>query len=201
MAGPTLKRLCSSFPGLWRLAMIHFFLAHAAYHFSRWLPKHHRLRFQAAVFILGFSALLLQIYILLRPKSSRYCGQPLLYNLVGSIVFTFFTIGLALLLVMMEPLTGELKIIFSIFGMGSFAEGICTAILTSLAAQCVKTTPELYYTSVVLSVSSMFSTAFFSVLGLFWFANMASPGLVLNKQAKSGICYGPVSECSCLWHV
>lgn len=24
--------------------MIHFCLAHAAYHFSRWLPKHHRLR-------------------------------------------------------------------------------------------------------------------------------------------------------------
>uniref|UniRef100_A0ACB8EFA6 Uncharacterized protein n=1 Tax=Sphaerodactylus townsendi TaxID=933632 RepID=A0ACB8EFA6_9SAUR len=186
--------------------MIHFFLAHAAYHFSRWLPRHHRLRLQAVVFILGLSALLLQIYILLRPRSSHYCGQPLLYNLVGSIVFTFFTIGLALLLVMVEPLTGELKIIFSIFGMGSFVEGVCTAILTSLAAQCVgivlaKTTPELYYMSVVLSVSSMLSTAFFSVLGLFWFANMASPGLVLNKQAKSGICYGPVSECSCLWHV
>ncbi|KAL8198340.1 UNVERIFIED_CONTAM: hypothetical protein K2H54_005726 [Gekko kuhli] len=144
---------------------------------------------QAAIVILGLLALFLQIYILLRPRSSHYCGQPLLYNLVGSIVFTFFTVGtyskpsgrgLALLLVTMEPLTGELKIIFSIFGMGSFVEGVGTAILTSLAAQCV---------------------AFFSVLGLFWFADMASPGLVLNKQAKSGICYGPVSECSCLWHV
>ncbi|XP_077167152.1 uncharacterized protein LOC143824133 isoform X2 [Paroedura picta] len=181
--------------------MIHFCLAHVAYHFSRWLPKHHRLRLQAALVILGLSALFLQIYVLLRPRSSRYCGQPLLYNLVGSIVFTFFTVGLALLLVRVEPLTGELKIVFAIFGMGSFVEGICTAILTSLAAPCANTTPELYYTSVVLSVSSMLSTAAFSVLGLFWFANMASPGLVLNRQARSGICYEPVSECSCLWHV
>ncbi|XP_077167153.1 uncharacterized protein LOC143824133 isoform X3 [Paroedura picta] len=180
MMGPALNRPCSFFAGPPQPAMIHFCLAHVAYHFSRWLPKHHRLRL---------------------PRSSRYCGQPLLYNLVGSIVFTFFTVGLALLLVRVEPLTGELKIVFAIFGMGSFVEGICTAILTSLAAPCANTTPELYYTSVVLSVSSMLSTAAFSVLGLFWFANMASPGLVLNRQARSGICYEPVSECSCLWHV
>lgn len=28
-----------------------------------------------------------------RPRSSRHCSQPLLANLVGSIVFTFFTLG------------------------------------------------------------------------------------------------------------
>lgn len=28
-----------------------------------------------------------------RPRSARYCRQPLLTNLVGNIIFTFFTIG------------------------------------------------------------------------------------------------------------
>ncbi|KAJ6656785.1 hypothetical protein lerEdw1_003116 [Lerista edwardsae] len=205
--------------------MIHFCLAHAAYHFSRWLPKHHRLRLQFAVFALGLSSLLLQLYVLLRPayeprmfdlrhtavsvnslllfrpRSSRYCSQPLLYNLVGSIVFTFFTIGLALLLILMEPVPAELKTILSIFGVGSFVEGVCTIVFTALASQCAKTTPELYYLSVVMSVSSLISAAFFSILGILWLANIVSPGVILNKQAKTGICYEPVSECSCLWHI
>lgn len=31
--------------------------------------------------------------IAFRPRSSQYCTQPLLTNLVGNIIFTFFTIG------------------------------------------------------------------------------------------------------------
>lgn len=43
--------------------------------------------------------------------------------------------------------------------------------------------------------------AYFSFLGLFWLANVISPGLMLNKKDKTGICYEAVSECGCLWHV
>ncbi|XP_053136857.1 uncharacterized protein LOC128338442 isoform X3 [Hemicordylus capensis] len=139
--------------------MIHYCLAHLAYHFSRWLPKHHRFRLQLVILVLGISALLLQLCVLLRPRSSRYCGQPLLYNLVASIVFTFFTTGLAVLLVMMDPVPGELKIILSVFGIGSLAEGICTAVLTASAPECAVTTPELYCLSVTLSVCSILSAA------------------------------------------
>ncbi|XP_077787516.1 uncharacterized protein LOC114602951 [Podarcis muralis] len=181
--------------------MIHFCLAHTAYHFSRRLPKRHRLRLQFAIFALGIAAFIFQLYILLRPRSSHYCGLPLLYNLVGSIIFTFFTIGLALLLVMLEPVPWELKTTFFIFGGASFAKGVCNIVFTALATQCAKTTPELYYLSVTLSVSSLVSTAFFSVLGLFWLVNVVFPGLILNKETKTGICYEPVSECGCLWHI
>ncbi|KAF7239376.1 Chitin synthase 2 [Varanus komodoensis] len=121
--------------------MLHFCLAHAAYHLSRWLPKQHRFRLQLLIFAFGISAVLLQFYILLRPKSSHYCSQPLLYNLVGSIVFTFFALGLALLLVTIEPVPWELQIVFAAFGVASFAEGACTTALTASARQCVGRLP------------------------------------------------------------
>ncbi|XP_062822073.1 uncharacterized protein LOC134294530 isoform X2 [Anolis carolinensis] len=181
--------------------MIHFCLAHAAYHMGRILPKRHHFRLQLVIFATGISVLLLQLHILLRPKSARYCSQPLLYNLVGSIVFTFFATGLSLLLVMLEPIPWELKTAFSTFGVASFAQGVCTTALTALATQCAKTTPELFYFSVILSVSNVMTAAFFCILAPFWLANMISPGLILNKETRTGKCYKPVSECNCLWHV
>ncbi|XP_053136854.1 uncharacterized protein LOC128338442 isoform X1 [Hemicordylus capensis] len=67
--------------------------------------------------------------------------------------------SLAVLLVMMDPVPGELKIILSVFGIGSLAEGICTAVLTASAPECAVTTPELYCLSVTLSVCSILSAA------------------------------------------
>uniref|UniRef100_A0A2D4FAV9 Uncharacterized protein n=1 Tax=Micrurus corallinus TaxID=54390 RepID=A0A2D4FAV9_MICCO len=116
--------------------MIHFCLAHAAYHFSRWLPKHLRFRLQLVIFALGIAILLLQFYVLLRPKSSHYCNQPLLYNLVGSIILTFFATGLALILAMTQHIPWELRATISIFGLASFAEGAYITLLTALAPQC-----------------------------------------------------------------
>ncbi|KAK7811100.1 hypothetical protein U0070_016040 [Myodes glareolus] len=74
------------------VVMIHFCLVHTAYHLHCWLPRSHRLRLQVVVFLFGIGTLTLQFYVLLRPRSSRHCSQPLLANLVGSIVFTFFTL-------------------------------------------------------------------------------------------------------------
>ncbi|CAD7689303.1 unnamed protein product [Nyctereutes procyonoides] len=152
--------------------MIHFCLAHVAYHLHCWLPRSRRLS-QVTVFLFGTIALVLQLYVLLRPRSSRYCRQPLLTNLVGNIIFTFFTIGFTVLLTQMEPVPQALKRIFAVFGVGSFGEGVCTMVLTVLATDCEKTTPELYYLSVLLSVSSLVSTVLFSGLGLIWLGSVA----------------------------
>nr|KAF6444318.1 hypothetical protein HJG59_008609 [Molossus molossus] len=162
--------------------MIHFCLAHSAYRLHCWLPRSHQLRLQVTVFLFGITTLALQFYVLLRPSSSRYCSQPLLNNLVGNIIFTFFSIGFTVLLTHMEPVPQALKRMFSVFGVGSFGEGICTMMLTVLATNCEKTTPELYYLSVLLSVSSLVSTVLFSGLGLLWLASVtcASPDAKLT---------------------
>ncbi|XP_078186459.1 uncharacterized protein LOC144576930 [Callithrix jacchus] len=132
--------------------MIHFCLAHTAYCLHCWLLRTHQLR-------------LVRTF---RPRSSRYCSQPLLYCLVGNIIFTFFTIGFTVLFVQMQPVPQALKGIFSAFAVGSFSEGVCTVVLTLLATDSEKTTPELSYLSVLLSVSSLASSVLFSGLGLIW---------------------------------
>ncbi|XP_059731191.1 uncharacterized protein [Bos taurus] len=130
---------------------------------------------QVTVFLFAITILTLQFYVLLRPRSSRYCSQPLLTNLVSNIIFTFFTVGFTVLLIRMEPVPQALKRMFSVFGVGSFIEGVCTIVLTFLATDCAKTTPELYYLSVLLSVSSLVSTVLFSSLGLTWLASVIRP--------------------------
>ncbi|XP_072831954.1 uncharacterized protein [Vicugna pacos] len=163
--------------------MIHFCLAHTAYRLHCWLPRSHQLRLQVTVFLFGATILTVQFYVLLRPRSSRYCSQPLLTNLVGNIILTFFTIGFTVLLTWMEPVPRALKRMFSVFGVGSVSEGVCTAVLTFLATDCEKTTPELYYLSVLLSVSSLVSTVLFSSLGLTWLATVICP----RPDAKSTV--------------
>ncbi|CAH7445990.1 Tmem274 [Phodopus roborovskii] len=145
--------------------MIHFCLVHTAYHLYCWLPRSHRLS-QVMVFLCGVGALTLQFYVLLRPRSSRYCSQPLLANLVGNIVFTFFMLGLIILLTQMEPAPQALRAMLAVFGVGSFGEGVCTLLFTVLASDCEKTTPELYYLSVLLSAGSLVSMVLFSGMGL-----------------------------------
>ncbi|KAM7323920.1 hypothetical protein ACRRTK_016225 [Alexandromys fortis] len=154
--------------------MIHFCLVHTAYHLHCWLPRSHRLS-QVVVFLFGIGTLTLQFYVLLRPRSSRHCSQPLLANLVGSIVFTFFTLGLIILLTQMEPAPQALRTVFSVFAVGSFGEGACTVLLTVLASDCEKTSPELYYLSVLLSVGSLISTVLFSGMGLIWLSKVTCP--------------------------
>ena len=43
-----------------------------------------------------------------------------------------------MLLIRMEPVPQALKRMFSVFGVGSFIEGVCTIVLTFLATDCVR---------------------------------------------------------------
>lgn len=47
-------------------------------------------------------------------------------------------LGFTVLLTQMEPVPQALKRMFSVFGMGSLGEGVCTVVLTVLATDCVR---------------------------------------------------------------
>ncbi|XP_046702750.1 uncharacterized protein LOC124384160 isoform X2 [Silurus meridionalis] len=138
--------------------MFHHFLVHAAFQSSRWLPRDQRLKFQIVLFMFVVLFLTPQVYILTRPKSSRYCEKPLLNNLIAFIVFSVVATGLAVTLTLTDPVPKSIKAAYHTFGMLSFTQGLCTIILTFNASQCENTTPELYLFSLVLSWGCIIST-------------------------------------------
>ncbi|XP_041818329.1 uncharacterized protein LOC121624603 isoform X2 [Chelmon rostratus] len=130
--------------------MFLYMLIFMAYHSSRWIPRNQRLKL---------------------PKSSRYCRQPLLNNLSASIALSFIASGFSVIFTLIEPVPQSLWASYHVFGLLTCGQGLCTAILTLTAAACVKTTPELYYMSLILTVASIFSTGFFMVRGGLWLTN------------------------------
>ncbi|XP_040058697.1 uncharacterized protein LOC120834658 [Gasterosteus aculeatus] len=100
-------------------------------------------------------------YVMGRPKSTRYCVQPLLNNLSASIALSFIASGLSVIFTLMDPVPPSLWASYHVFGLLTCGQGLCTAVLTLTAAACARSTPELYYTSLVLTVASIFSTGFF----------------------------------------
>ncbi|XP_072100909.1 uncharacterized protein [Mobula birostris] len=180
--------------------MLHYCLAHLAYHFSRQLPRRNRTKLQVLLVLLVTVFLFPQMFVLARPRSSRYCDQPLLYNLTTFIIFTFIMTGFTFLLTLMDPVPRELKVAFHAFGVGSFLQGIITTAFTIAAPECVNTTPELYHLSLVLSVLSMLATVFVILLIPFWLVNSVYRGMLLNTGSQAGICHRPVADCPCLWY-
>ncbi|XP_062853514.1 uncharacterized protein LOC134316908 [Trichomycterus rosablanca] len=148
--------------------MFHHFLVHAAFQSSRRLPPDQRLRFQIVLFIFVVLFLTPQIYVLTRPKSSRFCEKPLLNNLIAIIVFSFMATGLAVTLTLTDPVPKSIRAAYHTFGVLSFTQGLCTIFLTFTAHQCEKTTPELYLVSMVFSWACIISTVFFTVRGFLW---------------------------------
>ncbi|XP_039857596.1 uncharacterized protein LOC120714964 isoform X2 [Simochromis diagramma] len=133
--------------------MFLYLLVFMAYHSSRWIPKNQRLRL---------------------PKSSRYCRQPLLNNLSASVALSLMASGFAVIFTLTDPVYQSLWAAYHVFGLLSCGQGLCTTILTLTAAACAKTTPELYYMSLVLTVVSAISTGFFMVRGGLWLTNRHS---------------------------
>ncbi|XP_008287334.1 uncharacterized protein LOC103362665 isoform X3 [Stegastes partitus] len=103
-----------------------------------------------------------------RPKSSRYCRQPLLNNLSASIALSFIASGFSVIFTLMDPVPQSVWAAYHVFGLLSCGHGLCTAILTLTAAACAQTTPELYHTSLILTAASTLSTGFFLVRGGLW---------------------------------
>ncbi|TRY69816.1 hypothetical protein DNTS_000593 [Danionella cerebrum] len=120
---------------------------------------------QVVLFIFVVLFLAPQFYVLSRPKSSRFCEKPLLENLIAFIVFSFIATGLAVAVTLTDPVPKSIKAAFHTFGLFSFIQGLCTAILTLNAPQCANTTTELYILSLVVTWACIFSTAFFVVRG------------------------------------
>ncbi|XP_066522575.1 uncharacterized protein [Hoplias malabaricus] len=134
--------------------MFHHFLVHAAFQSSRWLPRDQRMKL---------------------PKSIRYCEKPLLNNLIASIVFSFLATGLAVALTLTDPVPKSVRAVYHTFGVLSFANGLCTIILTHSAPQCAKTTPELYLFSLVFSWACGLSTVFFVIRWFLWTSHRMHP--------------------------
>ncbi|KAM8757192.1 uncharacterized protein AB9X84_010132 [Acanthopagrus schlegelii] len=145
--------------------MFLYMLIYMAYQSSRWIPRSQRLKFQIVNAVFTVLVLAPQFYVLGRPKSSRYCRLPLLNNLSASIALSFIASGFSVVFTLIDPVPQSLWASYHVFGLLSCGHGLCTTILTLTAAACVKTTPELYYMSLILTVASIFSTGFFMVRG------------------------------------
>ncbi|KAL0978725.1 hypothetical protein UPYG_G00174350 [Umbra pygmaea] len=124
-----------------------------------------------------FVALVLipQLYVLTRPKSSRFCQQPLLNNLTACIALSFMATGFAVTFTLIDPVPQSFKAAYHGFGLVSFGQGLCTIVLTLKAKQCVETTPELYYLSLVLSLCCILTTVFVLVKGGVWIVTHRLP--------------------------
>ncbi|XP_078104859.1 uncharacterized protein LOC144516979 [Sander vitreus] len=151
--------------------MFLYMLIFMAYHSSRWIPRNQRLKFQIVNAVFTALVLVPQFYVMGRPKSSRYCRQPLLNNLSASIALAFIASGFSVIFTLIDPVPQSLWASYHVFGLLTFGQGLCTTILTLTAAACVKTTPELYYISLILTVASILSTGFFMVRGTLWLTN------------------------------
>ncbi|XP_041945868.1 uncharacterized protein LOC121707401 [Alosa sapidissima] len=162
--------------------MFHYFVAYTAFLCSRWLPRDQRLRFQ--IILVTFVVVLLtpQLYVLTRPRSSRYCQQPILNNLIVFIIFSFIATGFSVALTLLDPVPQSFIVAFHLFGVLSFAHGLCTTLLTLLATDCAWTTTELYYLSLVLSWACILSTGFFMARASLWLISKMWPSWVKEKS-------------------
>ncbi|KAL3861935.1 hypothetical protein ACJMK2_007946 [Sinanodonta woodiana] len=142
-----------------------------------------------------------QIYILAMKKSSRFCAGHLFELLIVSIIITFFVIGFSFLFSIMIPVPRQIKLAFHIFGMVDLIESLVLLGFFLHSEDCKSSTPELYWISATLTWFSVASMIFFALLLPFWILNEVKKNSVLDPYSRTGICYEPVSCCSCLWHI
>ncbi|XP_061584521.1 uncharacterized protein LOC133449396 [Cololabis saira] len=145
--------------------MFLYMLIFLAYRSSRRIPQKQRLKLQIVNAVFTVIVLVPQLYVMGSPKSSRYCRQPLLNNLSASVALSLVASGFSVAFTLIDPAPQSFWAFYHVFGLFSCGHGLCTAILTLTAASCAKTTPELYYVSLTLTVASIFSAGFFMVRG------------------------------------
>ncbi|XP_038552964.1 probable intracellular septation protein A isoform X2 [Micropterus salmoides] len=119
-------------------SMFLYMLIFMAYHGSRWIPRNQRLKFQIVNAVFTALVLVPQFYVMGRPKSSRYCRQPLLNNLSASIAFSFVASGFSVIFTLIYPVPQSLWASYHVFGLLTCGHGLCTAILTLTAAACYR---------------------------------------------------------------
>ncbi|OWF52056.1 hypothetical protein KP79_PYT21246 [Mizuhopecten yessoensis] len=151
--------------------------------------------------VITFALLVPQFYVLLQPTTARWCEQPLLQILIVSIIFTFISIGFTFLFMLMIPVPRELKIVFHIFGIMCFVEGLVAVVYTSQAGNCKSTTEELYYISLAIAWFTCVSIIFFAIMIPFWIINKVKRNSMVDRRSRQGVCYEPVKCCTCLWHI
>ncbi|XP_031574331.1 uncharacterized protein LOC116308102 [Actinia tenebrosa] len=178
-----------------------YFLAHCAYHFTRWFPKGNRKAVRIVVILFSLLFLVPQIYVCLLKRSSEVCEQPLLNISVACIVFTFAMIAFSFLFTMMEPVPWQLKIAFHFFGFGSLLMGLVLFASIMDTTNCQSFVPELYFLCLSFGIFAILSTVFIILMLPFWLINYLWPDSVLNRRERRGICYEPVKCCTCLWHI
>uniref|UniRef100_UPI003AAF020F uncharacterized protein n=1 Tax=Centroberyx gerrardi TaxID=166262 RepID=UPI003AAF020F len=118
--------------------MFHYMLIFMAYHSSRWIPRNQRFKFQIVNAVFTALVLVPQFYVMGRPKSSRYCRQPLLNNLSASIALSFMASGFSVIFTLIDPVPQSFRASYHVFGLLSFCQGLCTTILTLTAAACCR---------------------------------------------------------------
>lgn len=182
--------------------MWYYFVAHCAYHFTRWFPKDARGKVRITVILFALSFIIPQLYVVqVEQTGNGFCDEPLLNITVAGIVFTFAMIAFTFLFAIMEPVPWQLKIAFHFFGFGSLILGMVLFASTLATLDCKEFSPELYYLCLSLGIFSVLSTGFLIIMLPFWLVNYLWPDSVLNRRERRGVCYEPVKCCTCLWHI
>ncbi|XP_074524896.1 uncharacterized protein LOC141789392 [Halichoeres trimaculatus] len=124
--------------------MFLYMLIFLAYHSSRWIQRSKRLKFQIVNVVFTVLVLGPQFYVIGRPKSSRYCSQPLLSNLSASIALSFIAAGFSVIFTVIDPVPQSLWAALHVFGLLTCGHGLCTTVLTLTAASCVRNRLKYY---------------------------------------------------------
>ncbi|XP_061730600.1 uncharacterized protein LOC133535109 isoform X2 [Nerophis ophidion] len=132
------------------------------------MPRKQRLNFQIINVLFTALVVVPQLYVIARPKSSRYCKQPLVNNMSASIALSLIASGFSVVFTLTETVPQGLWASFQVFGLLSLGHTVCSAILTLTASACAATTPELYHLSLFLSLASILSTGALVVKGVLW---------------------------------
>lgn len=117
--------------------MWYYFVAHCAYHFTRWFPKDTRGKVRITVILFALLFIIPQLYVIhVENTGNGYCDEPLLNITVAGIVFTFAMLAFTFLFAIMEPVPWQLKIAFHFFGFGSLILGMVLFASTLATEDC-----------------------------------------------------------------